>query len=1336
MKRFVNWFLNLVLGLLVTMLVLLAVVIGIAREVVYDIDSVPQRQSAQVLEWIEAKTNTSIAFDRLRGSWQGLAPRFEFHGLTIRQSGATGNLSMRELDVELLLLSSLMHWEPRLKLRVRGLQATLTQTEGRWHLAGFKTEPPSAAEQPHDWRMLLDVIMAQPLLQLDASSLTLEGVYPETAILRLDNFRWEADREKRYVQGSAAALGPGEAVLEWRGVLQGSLADQSLAGDIYLNALKGDWEAWLPVQYRRYAQATLDNLEGGGEFWLRMRRGEVREFASRLRLEDLFVSSSNEVQPPKIRQLDGTMVWRRGPDDGWALSIQNMTLATDSFVWEPRAFNVAANHLSDETLQLLVNLDEIEIAPWLQSLLSTLPPDSPIYQLLSDLDLRGRLNNVFLDLQWQAERLQAFRYTVDISRFYNNPVRNIPGLEGVELTSWGDSELIYFYIDDHTVTLNYPHIFREPLELNQLEAQIQVAFSADEVLVQSDVIRVASEDLGGATQFSLTIPRQTEAPPFLQLQATIRDGDGSNVSHYLPYRFIDAETLSWLDQAILAGDLMRGDIVVHGPVDRWNDENLGVVLGFTVEEGVLRFLPDWQEPIRNARVDVVVDDGVVDATVVSGTYFDQQILKGEVDLIPTETAGIVLNIKARTEGKAQQGVRVLIDTPLHDYLEGFIEEVSVAGQMQVDLDLEIPLSDAAQEQMLIDVDVGLDQGRFQMPAEGLDVTQLKAAMHYDLKDGFDVTSFRGNAFGGPVSGRVKTRQNRFGSMVAVDIDASGTAGWSQLKRWQPLWFLQPLEGKLDYRMGLHLPLEVAELDESKYGPRAPWVKVTSDLRGTVIDMPEPLSKSAAHAAATEFWMSFDDQGQRITLQYNDWLSLALALDNDLLSRGAISLHRDTAELPEFNRLTIDGDLGTVDVEQWYDRLDSLLVAEAGVAQASNQTGSVDGEVDSGLEWMLLLDQSRLRIDELVVAEQHLKPVELSLARTGEQWQVTVINDQVNGQIAIPVSVINSDLSSAQRATPLEISLDYLVWKDQDEALTAPLASIPWEPLALSPVGWPPVRVAIEQLRVSDLSLGQWRAELEPNQQGLAIEKVVVNVGGAEVQGAGSWYEEQPGLPRTRLTLAFTGEDIGDLMTIFADTPVLSSEHYTGSGNFNWPGAPFEFDMERLGGSLNSVSKNGQFYDVSSNAADKLWGALNFETLVRRLQLNFDDISGSDMVYDSIRSDFDFADGKVVLNAMKFNLPAITMNAGGSVDLTDNTLDVDLDVTIPVTRNLVLPAVIFGGLPAAAAALVVEKMFGDQLDKLTTLEYHVSGSLEEPLVKPKATKPVIAPGSVQDKSSAR
>ena len=66
----------------------------------------------------------------------------------------------------------------------------------------------------------------------------------------------------------------------------------------------------------------------------------------------------------------------------------------------------------------------------------------------------------------------------------------------------------------------------------------------------------------------------------------------------------------------------------------------------------------------------------------------------------------------------------------------------------------------------------------------------------------------------------------------------------------------------------------------------------------------------------------------------------------------------------------------------------------------------------------------------------------------------------------------------------------------------------------------------------------------------------------------------------------------------------------------------------------------------------------------------------------------------------------------------------LNVTVPVTRNLVLPAAVIGGVPAAATAFVVEKMFGDQFDKLTTIKYGISGSFDKPVVEVKDSFNII------------
>ena len=48
----------------------------------------------------------------------------------------------------------------------------------------------------------------------------------------------------------------------------------------------------------------------------------------------------------------------------------------------------------------------------------------------------------------------------------------------------------------------------------------------------------------------------------------------------------------------------------------------------------------------------------------------------------------------------------------------------------------------------------------------------------------------------------------------------------------------------------------------------------------------------------------------------------------------------------------------------------------------------------------------------------------------------------------------------------------------------------------------------------------------------------------------------------------------------------------------------------------------------------------------------------------------------------------------------------------------------GGVPAAATAYVVEKMFGEQFDKLTTIKYQIKGTFEQPQVAVKDSFSII------------
>ena len=230
--------------------------------------------------------------------------------------------------------------------------------------------------------------------------------------------------------------------------------------------------------------------------------------------------------------------------------------------------------------------------------------------------------------------------------------------------------------------------------------------------------------------------------------------------------------------------------------------------------------------------------------------------------------------------------------------------------------------------------------------------------------------------------------------------------------------------------------------------------------------------------------------------------------------------------------------------------------------------------------------------------------------------------------------------------------------------------------------------------------------------------------GVTVDAAGRWSLDSDGQPYTHLIGDVSAQSAGNLMEVWGVEPSLSSKKAKAKVDITWPGSPVEFGIKRVVGSVDAHLSEGRFLNVSSNAAGKLWGALNFETLLRRLQLNFDDLRESELVYDKVDANFRLRDGRMSIIKLEMDAPAIEMKATGIIDLNQELLDMGLNVTVPVARNLVIPAAVIGGVPAAATAYVVEKMFGSQFDKLTTIKYGIRGNFEKPIVEVKDSFNII------------
>lgn len=64
----------------------------------------------------------------------------------------------------------------------------------------------------------------------------------------------------------------------------------------------------------------------------------------------------------------------------------------------------------------------------------------------------------------------------------------------------------------------------------------------------------------------------------------------------------------------------------------------------------------------------------------------------------------------------------------------------------------------------------------------------------------------------------------------------------------------------------------------------------------------------------------------------------------------------------------------------------------------------------------------------------------------------------------------------------------------------------------------------------------------------------------------------------------------------------------------------------------------------------------------------------------------------------------------------NELNLDLSMRLKISENMPWYAAIFGGIPAIAGTVVLEKLFEDSIENATTINFDVNGSIDEPKIK--------------------
>ncbi len=221
------------------------------------------------------------------------------------------------------------------------------------------------------------------------------------------------------------------------------------------------------------------------------------------------------------------------------------------------------------------------------------------------------------------------------------------------------------------------------------------------------------------------------------------------------------------------------------------------------------------------------------------------------------------------------------------------------------------------------------------------------------------------------------------------------------------------------------------------------------------------------------------------------------------------------------------------------------------------------------------------------------------------------------------------------------------------------------------------------------------------------DPISVRIGATSFVGNMLWRDR--GAVTTRLQGQLQGGDIGKVLTQFAVPPFIESDVAKADVSVQWPGHPEDWDLSRVKGKLTAELSKGRLKEAGGiNLLARGFGLLNAGNLMRRLKLDFTDITKKGLNYDRISLQGELNSG--VANPASFVLEGPTVNVRGKgwVDLNRQTLEQDLRVDVPVSSAVPLVAGFLAGPIVGGALVAADILLDKQLSKVTSLRYRVSG----------------------------
>lgn len=826
-------------------------------------------------------------------------------------------------------------------------------------------------------------------------------------------------------------------------------------------------------------------------------------------------------------------------------------------------------------------------------------------------------------------------------------------------------------------------IFDKPITANVSGAVRLVKDSEGSWQLSSNELQLSNSEVDATLTFSLTPLNENTSTStiYLSMDLTIEKLKGAVASNYIPLELMKDSTAKWLRNAFVDGEVAYGKVLFEGDLQSRKNSSLKpkILIGMWSDDASLRVSPSWPL-IENVDAYVQVDGPNTNIYLDSAEFAGMTLGQSKISIEFTPGVGSILTVpKTKLSGDMSQAWSLFEQSAfLRKRIPDSVKSWQTRGAFSGTFAMTIPLRKAEDAHVVIDTQV--TDGNILLTEPSIALDNVSGVIVFDSRTGLTTKGFRADLWQGFSEIDVNIQTKPFELSLHADyfsIDAQSVLQDLDLAH-------LPITGTTSAHMDLSIPYKGAPLN----------LVVTSAMEKVSMNLPMPFKKP--YGVRRPYTIEFFQDGDVTQTNIHDGAhNFTVQSKNKAIEAMRVSFNQ-----PRFKAQKIasgyyaDGTIDELSVPEWQSFLKSVS-ANSDTKQTMTAKFKIRPlKVDVSLGQLELTPSLSLSDTALVVN------------KSNNRWSAAINSNKIAGVLSAPMSLIDNEKVLVDiNLSKFKIAPDKAVSVIQNNHFSKPYVLDKWHD----------ANIKIDQLLLDDTNLGNISFKLRTQEQHINLENISGNIAGFKINASGSWKNEN-GIMLSSLEGTAKANDLRDISSAFSKPVFGKNGATTIEYKLFWPDLLQDFALKNATGSIYFNSEPGRFIEMENYAALRLLGVFNIANWQRRLRLDFKDLYQEGLPFDSIEGTFRLSKG--LINTAYFNIlgPSSQILMSGDINLNANTLDMNAEVVLPISKTLYAGCLI--GLPACAGFFAVERAFGGGIEQAAAVNYELSGSFLEPQFKRK------------------